>query len=110
TLVANGGGGGGGAAKTGTSTSIAGGPGDDGQLGTDVAKGGDAGGGGAGGGGDGGALGKTPKDGVGGASAGGGGGAAGRIRLNARGDRLPTVAGQAVVSPAPTTGTIARHH
>jgi hypothetical protein len=106
TLVANGGGGGGGGA-IGDLVDASGKAGDDGPLAERPAAGGEGGSQVAGKGGRGGAGG-GPETGAKGISGGGGGGAAGRIRLNARPDRPPEIAGSAIVSPEPSTGAITR--
>jgi hypothetical protein len=116
-LAANGGGGGGGGEHGGGHAS--GGPGDDGPLGATPARGGVPGASTAGAGGTGGTQAtpsssgslpapgnnpNTPQNG-----AGGGGGAAGRIHLSSRSDAAPVIQPGAIVSPAPTTGTITGH-
>jgi hypothetical protein len=109
-VAANGGGGGGGGQGPPQGTS--GEPGEDGRVGSDVAKGG-PGQDPAGTGGDGGSRTASPTSGhvsnADNAGSGGSGGAVGRIRINTRAGGPISLPGSLVISPVPAIGAVARH-
>lgn len=113
-IAANGGGGGGGGAVAADAEGAAGEAGENGRASRVPARGGPGGSGVAANGGDGGTAdgqgaGIEPGRGSSAKSGGGGGGAAGRIRLNTRPDRPVSISANALVTPSPSTGAIARH-